>query len=106
MTTLTCNAWPWRLRCGKCVGRPGGGRCNIYPAAEIERIRAERAARAAGPQIPDGYVDRDGACRMFGVTRHVWKHWIREGKIRFGQVIASPVGGRQKLYAVEDLRRL
>jgi len=106
VATLTCNAWPWRLRCGKCVRRPGGGRSNIYPTAEIERVRAEREARAAGPQIPEGYVDRDEACRMFGVTRHVWKHWVIEGKISFGQVISSPIGGKQKIYAIEDLNRL
>ncbi|HYE17002.1 MAG TPA: hypothetical protein VEA69_01040 [Tepidisphaeraceae bacterium] len=106
VATLTCNAWPYRLRCGRCVRRPGGGRSNIYPADEIERVRAERAARAAGPEIPDGFVDRDGACQMFGVTRHVWKTWIRQGKVTFGQVIASPIGGKQKLYAVADLERL
>jgi hypothetical protein len=105
LATLTCNAWPWRLRCGKCVRPPGGGRCNIYPAAEIERIRAARAA-AAEPQIPEGFVDRDGACRIFGLSRAGWKNWIRQGKVRFGQVISSPVGGKQKLYAIEDLQRL
>ena len=63
-------------------------------------------AAAAEPRIPEGFVDRDGACRMFGVTRHVWKTWIGQGKVRFGQIIASPVGGKQKLYAIEDLRRL
>jgi hypothetical protein len=43
---------------------------------------------------------------MFGVTRHVWKTWIRQGKVRFGQIIWSPTGGKQKLYAVADLERL
>ena len=106
VTTLTCNAWPWRLRCGKCVRRPGGGRSNIYPADEIERVRVARAAAAAGPQIPDGYVDRDGACQILGVTRHVWKRWVEQGKVRFGHEVPSPVGGKQKIYAVEDLNRL
>ena len=29
---------------------------------------------------------------MFGVTRRVWKNWIRQGKVRFGQI--DPVAGR------------
>jgi hypothetical protein len=86
--------------------RRGSGRSNIYPLAEIERIKEARAAVAAGTPIPERFVNRDGACRMFGVTRHVWKHWIRQGKVSFGQVVGSPEGGKRKLYAVEDLHRL
>jgi hypothetical protein len=106
--SLTCGAWKWysTLRSiARCVRHPNGGRCNIYPLDPIQRIIETRAA-AATPQIPDGFVDRDGACRMFGVTRYVWKNWIRQGKIRFGQMPSSPVGGKQKLYAIEDLHRL
>jgi hypothetical protein len=107
LETLTITAWRlrWGLDCGKCVRMPGGGRCNIYPLAEVERIAAERAA-AATPQIPDGFVDKDGACRMFGIHRSVWKNWVRQGKVRIGRIIPSPVGGRQKLYAIADLERL
>jgi hypothetical protein len=104
VATLTCVAWRWRLRCGKCVRRPEGGRCNIYPVAEIERTRQARAAAEA--LIPEGFVDRDGACRMFDVTRCVWKQWIRQGKVRFGQIVSSPRGGKKRLYAIEDLERL
>src|SRR5688572_8132484 len=89
LATLTCVAWRWRssLRgCAKCVRHPNRGRCNIYPVAEIERITAARA-EAAEPTIPEGFVDRDGACRMFGLSRAGWKNWIRQGKVRFGQII-------------------
>lgn len=84
---------------------PQGGRCNIYPVEQIQRLIQERDA-AAQPQIPEGFVDKDGACRMFGVSRFVWRTWIRQGKVRIGQIIASPNGGRRKLYAIQDLERL
>jgi hypothetical protein len=107
--SLTCSGWAWRslLRgTGRCVRRPEGGRCGIYPVAVIERIEEARAAAEAGPVIPEGFVDRDGACRMFGVTRHVWKRWVREGKAPDGRLVACRVGGKKKLYAVEDLARM
>lgn len=66
----------------------------------------EARTTAARPKVPDGFVDRDEACRMFGVTRHVWKRWIREGKVPFGTIISSPTGGKQKIYSLEDLRGL
>ena len=109
LETLTMVGWKWRpmLRgAGKCVRPPGGGRCGIYPIAEIERIAAAQAAAAVRPELPPGFVDKDGACRMFGVTRYVWKHWINQGKVGFGEVSPSRFGGRQTLYKVEDLERL
>jgi DNA-binding transcriptional MerR regulator len=108
LATLTCVAWKWRplLRgTGRCVRAPGGGRCNIYPIETIERIQAAQAA-AAQPQIPQGFVDKAGACRMLGVSRAVLKNWVRQGKIRFGHRDSSAGKGSPKLYAVEDLRRL
>jgi transposase len=105
LTTLTCNAWRWRLRCGKTVRMPGGGRCAIYPLAEIERVQRARA-EASEVKLPDGYVDRDGACKMFGLSPAGWKNWIRDGKVRFGTTFQSPTGGKRKMYAVEDLNRL
>jgi hypothetical protein len=108
LETLTCVTWKWRpmLRgVGKCVRPPNGGRCNIYPIDQIERIKAAQAA-AAQREIPEGFVDKDGACRMFGVTRLVWKNWIRQGKIRFGERSFTHGAGRRKLYTIEDLHRL
>jgi hypothetical protein len=108
LDSLTCNAWRWRslLRAGaKCVRHPNGGRCNIYPLEQIQRI-IEARAEAQQPKIPEGFVDKAGACRMFGVSLSVWENWIGQGKIGFGQLIQSPVGGKQKIYAIEDLLRL
>lgn len=110
LNTLTCVAWKWRAMLrghGKCVRHPGGGRSNIYPLAEIERIRQAQAAAAdKGLAIPPGFVDRDGACRIFGVTRCVWKRFIREGKVPFGRMVSSSLGGKQKIYSIEDIHRL
>lgn len=107
LETLTCSTW-WRpmLRaCAKCVRHPNGGRCNIYQIDAIQRIIMARA-EAATPEIPEGFVDKAGACKMFGISHFVWKNWIRQGKIGFGQLVQAPHGSKRKLYAIEDLKRL
>jgi hypothetical protein len=88
LDSMTCSGWKWRAmlrEVGKCVRMPGGGRCNIYSVEGIERIKAARAVAAIGPAIPEGYVDKDGACAMFGV----------DGKTkrlgRFGDQMAAAV---------------
>ena len=43
---------------------------------------------------------------MFGVAVSTWKNWAVQGKVRCGKWFALPGGGRCKLYAIEDLRRL
>jgi hypothetical protein len=110
LETLTCVGWKWRpmLRgTGRRVRHPNRGLCNIYPLEQVQRIAAAQAeAAAARPQIPEGFVDKDGACRFFGITRFVWKTWIRQGKVRFGRIIPSPIGQRLRIYAVADLERL
>jgi hypothetical protein len=111
LETLTCGGWKYRpMLCGtgRCVRHPEtGGRCNIYPLEQVRRIQAAQAeAAAARPQIPEGFVDKEGACRFFGITLHTWKKWIREGKVRCGRIIPSPIGQRLSIYAVEDLERL
>ncbi len=104
---MTSKRWRWRPLCGKAVRRPNGGRCNIYPVTEIERVMAARAAAAAAPpEVPDGFVDREGACRMFGVTWRQWKHWVTAGKVRCGVTVASPVGGCRSIYPIEALKKL
>ena len=82
--TLANAKWVRRLSAARYARRPDGGRCKIYPLAEIEQIAQERAAavaaleakeraaaeeaaaRAAGPPfvVPEGFVDRAerGAC--------------------------------------------
>jgi hypothetical protein len=88
------------------VRHPNKGRCYIYPLDEIQRIIAERDA-AAQPPIPQGFVDKDGACAFFGVTWFVWKQWIRGGKVRCGKRISGKFpGGKRTVYAIADLERL
>ncbi|MCI0676359.1 MAG: hypothetical protein L0Y42_11375, partial [Phycisphaerales bacterium] len=58
------------------------------------------------PACPPGMVDRDEACRMFGVSRFVWKRWVREGKVPCGKRIPSSIGGQRTVYAIEDLERM
>src|SRR5690242_4208436 len=70
LNSLTCSAWKWRAMLrgqGKCLRHPiTGGRCNIYPVQLIERIQ-QAQTEWAKRQIPEGFVDKDGACRMFGI---------------------------------------
>jgi hypothetical protein len=108
LETLTCGGWKWHSMLrgqGKCVRHPvTGGRCNIYPLEVIGGIQAAQAAAAVPPPIPEGFLDKEGACRMFGVTGGVWKRWVREGKVRFGE--PSPAAHNQKIYALKDLQHL
>jgi hypothetical protein len=115
LETLTCHAWKWHTMLsgtGRCVRIPtSGGRCNIYPAEAIEQIiaardEADRQTAEAIAHVPKGFVDRDGACRFFGVPRYTWKKWVSEGKVTCGRHEDSPRGGRRVLYAVVDLERL
>jgi hypothetical protein len=109
LETLTCVNFKWRaaLRaCGKCVRHPGsGGRCNIYSVAGIEGI-VEAQAEWAKRQVPEGFVDKDGACRMFGIEVYTWKKWINEGKVRFGVRLPGPRHARVTVYPVEAIERL
>jgi hypothetical protein len=118
LQSMTCTGWKWRpwLRGhSRCVRHPvTGGRCNIYPIAQIERIiaaRAEadaaRAAATASSELPDGWVWRDEACRMFRVSLTTWKEWTRTGKINCGKWFAYPHrNGRRMLYPIHELKRL
>lgn len=107
--SLQCTVWPWRnavRAVGKVVARPGArGRVAIYPVVEIDRIIAERDASKRF-DCPEGYVDKDGACAMFGVSHFVWKNWIRQKKVRCGTQTQATVGGRRTIYRVQDLERL
>ncbi len=108
LNTLTAINWKWRGmmrgQC-RCVRHPSGGRCNIYTVAAIEDIfkaRAEWEQR----QIPKGFIDKDGACRMFNIEKHTWKKWINDGKVGFGKRLPGPNHARVMVYRVEDVERL
>jgi hypothetical protein len=53
------------------------------------------------------WYDRDRACQFFGVTRHVFKRWVREGKITGGRVVpSSRGGGKRRVFTLGELKRL
>jgi hypothetical protein len=94
-----------RVRCGKAVRRPAGGRCKIYPVGELERLMGEMRERHL--KLPDGFVGRDEAMRMFGATPTTWKRWQRAGRVPLGEWARVP-GKRPRVraYALDELRRL
>jgi predicted site-specific integrase-resolvase len=107
VATLGDRDWVRRLSFGVEGARRPKGRCKIYPAPEVERVRREREAeRTAGPAIPEGFVDRAGACRILGITERAFKHWITDGKLTFGVHVGSRVGGRRAVYPVGRLNEL
>lgn len=109
LETLTISAWKWckTLKSAKqTVRMPGGGRCNLYRMEVIERIAQTRAEAARGPVIPEGYVDKTGAAKFFGVTVGVWEKWVVQGRVRFGQEVPAAKGARRKIYAIADLETM
>jgi hypothetical protein len=76
-----------RVTLTKCVRHPSGGRGNIYPVEQIQRIIEARQASAV---IPEGFVDRDEACRILGIAKTTWKRWQRAGQIPTGQWARIP----------------
>jgi hypothetical protein len=93
-----------RIRFGKWVKGPDGKRRKVYPIAELRRFMEEMAG--SRPKLPDGFVDIDGACRMFGVTKAAWVIWQRQKKVPRGRWGRSPTNKPCRMYAVEELRRL
>src|SRR3982751_5893711 len=103
---------PWNYRktlkaAARTVGKPGGGRCNLYPAELVERIAAEREA-ASRAVVPDGFVDGDRAAAILGVARGTWNTWLSNGTILIESASMPGAGGlsRRKVYAVGDVERL
>jgi hypothetical protein len=105
--TVTAPNFKWRsaLReCARCVRKPGSGvRCFIYLAEGVERI-AE--AQAVKPQLPEGFVDVDGACAMFGVTKAAWIIWQRTGRAPRGRWGRSSTNKPCRIFEVDALLRL
>jgi hypothetical protein len=102
------SQWIWdkwvkqgSIRCGKAVGP--SGRFKWYP---IEELRQEiQALREPEPFPPPGMVDGPQARRMFSVSTWMWGQWSKQRKLRCGEWILLPGGGRTKLYPVDELRR-
>lgn len=103
---------PWKYRdtlkaAARTVGKPGGGRCNLYPAELVERIAAEREASALAV-VPEGYVDGDGAAAVLGIARQTWNGWLSRGTVRIEHcsMPGASNNGRRKLYAIADVERV
>ncbi|MGB7160757.1 MAG: helix-turn-helix domain-containing protein [Tepidisphaeraceae bacterium] len=93
-----------RICCGTWIKGPGAKRRKVYPLAGLRREM--EAMEAARPKLPEGYVDVDGACAMFGVTKAAWIIWQREGKAPRGEWGRSTTNKPCRIYAVDELIRL
>jgi len=91
-----------KVPCGQWVPiHDRGGRRKLYPLERLQRLLADMASPTPGT------VDRHEAARMFGVADRTWSTWEKEGKITCGRlvtVLGQP--GQQKVYPLDDLRRL
>ena len=68
MFGVTLDTWKGftrsgRVACGRWFAKPTGGRCMLYPVAELQRLVG--GLGAGRPFPPPGYVDGDGAVRVF-----------------------------------------
>jgi hypothetical protein len=85
---------------------------NFSDPDEIARMRAiarEEENAAPPPFPPPGFIDRRGACRMFGIGFNAWKQWERTGRVRCGRWVPQPLhkrGGKCRIYPIDELNRL
>jgi hypothetical protein len=92
-----------KLTCGHWLTLPWGGRLRIYPLDAVRQVR--RDLDEAFP--PPGTVDRHEAARIFGVAARTFSGWQTQGRITCGRLVSVPGRpGQQKVYPVEELRRL
>ena len=98
-----------QITTGRWAPKPGGGKYRLYARDEIERlagtIRERRQRRVTG-ELPEGYVGRDAAAKMFGISRATWKSWVRQRKVPPGKIISGLRGGRRGVYTLDELHRI
>lgn len=76
-------------------------------AARMRAAAAEEEAAPLPPFPPPGWIDRRGACRMFGVCFAAWHRWELTGRVRCGRSVPRPDGtGRCRIYPIDALNRL
>jgi hypothetical protein len=89
------------------TSRAGTDNLQMRPDQQLFPPVAARAADAAAePELPRGFVDRDGARKIFGVTRRQWKRWVNQGTVRCGIIVPSRVGGRCYIFPIDQLLKL
>jgi hypothetical protein len=94
-----------RLRSETYVKTADGKRCKIYARAEVERVRARMAEETASRVVPPpGFIDVDGVCEMFGITRAAWTVWKRQGKAPRGRKWRSATATYCRIYSLEEVR--
>jgi hypothetical protein len=85
---------------------------NFPDPDEAARMRVLATEEGNAPLLqfpPPGMIDRRGACRMFGISYETWQDWENNGRVPGGRWVPRPFGkpgGRCKVYAVEELKRL
>jgi hypothetical protein len=88
---------------GRWLTLPLGGRLRIYPVDAVENVRRE--VDASFP--PPGTVDRHEAARILGTSTRTFSTWEMLGRVTCGRLLSIPGRpGQQKVYPVEELRRL
>jgi hypothetical protein len=60
---------------------------------------------AARRGLPEGMVDIEGACAMFGVSQASWHVWDNQGKLPAGSWWVDGTRARRRVYDVADLRK-
>lgn len=98
-----------QITTGRWAPKPGGRRYRLYAREEIERLAKtirERRERRATRALPEGYVGRDAAAEMFGISLMTWQSWVGQGKVPAGKIISGFRGGRRSVYTLDELHRI
>jgi hypothetical protein len=109
----TWSTWEKRrgITIGRSVSLPGRpGQVKLYAIDELERAAAELRAmmgqeREAFP--PAGFVGREAARRIFGISLGQWTTWESRGRITCGKLVPIPgKPGTCKIYPRAALEQL
>lgn len=71
-----------------------------------QTLRQPGDVAAAKCSLPSGWVDRDGACALFGVSEGTWVVWERVGRVPKGSWGRSRTNKPCRIYSIDELQRL
>jgi hypothetical protein len=105
--------WLRWVKQGNIVPRklPNGGKVTrtLYALADLDRMRQvvrgedkPHVKEDGSIHVPPGYIRRQTAWAMFGVSKRIWERWENEGVITCGVYIRP----WPKLYPVNEIKRL